>query len=133
MKVLRRVLLVVGILLILLVVVGGVWITRLVQNPYPQTSGTLQLPALQAEVTIYRDDLGIPHIYAANEHDLFYAQGYVHAQDRFWQMEFWRHIGAGRISEITGEPGVENDTFIRTLGWNRVAEFNAAYYEQNEP
>ncbi len=133
MKVLRRVLLVVGILLILLVVVGGVWITRLVQNPYPQTSGTLQLPGLQAEVTIYRDDLGIPHIYAANEHDLFYAQGYVHAQDRFWQMEFWRHIGAGRISEITGEPGVENDTFIRTLGWNRVAEFNAAYYEQNEP
>ncbi len=133
MRVLSRVLLMVGIVVLLLVVVGGVLVMQMVRAPYPQTSGTLQLPGLQEEVTIYRDDLGIPHIYAQNEHDLFYAQGYVHAQDRFWQMEFWRHIGAGRISEITGEPGVENDTFIRTLGWNRVAEFNAAHYEQNEP
>lgn len=133
MKVLRRILLVVGVLLLLLVVVGGVIFTKWLRDPFPQTAGTLPLAGLQDEVTIYRDDLGIPHIYAQNEHDLFYAQGFVHAQDRFWQMEFFRHIGSGRISEITGPASIETDSFIRTLGWNRVAEFNAAYYEQNEP
>jgi penicillin amidase len=80
-----------------------------------------------------RDDHGIPHIYAENADDLFFAQGYVHAQDRMWQMEFWRHIAQGRVSEIVGEPGMENDKFIRTSGWNRIAAANTAYYEQELP
>ena len=56
-----------------------------------------------------------------------------HAQDRFWQMEFWRHTGQGRISEIVGEATLDNDKFIRTMGWNRMAETTAAYYEEEEP
>ena len=55
-------------------------------------------------------------------HDLFFAQGYVHAQDRFWQMDFWRHIGSGRLSEMFGKTELETDTFLRTLGWARVAQ-----------
>jgi penicillin amidase len=76
---------------------------------------------LQAQVTVVRDSWGIPHIYASNAHDLFLAQGYVHAQDRFWQMEFWRRIGSGRLSEILGESALEEDRFIRTVGWHRTA------------
>ena len=88
---------------------------------------------LTAPVHVYRDDHGIAHIYAENADDLFFAQGYVHAQDRMWQMEFWRHIAQGRVSEIVGEPGLENDMFIRTSGWNRIAAANTAYYEQELP
>ncbi|MFQ5421616.1 MAG: penicillin acylase family protein, partial [Anaerolineae bacterium] len=76
---------------------------------------------------------GIPQIYAANEADLYFAQGYVHAQDRFWQMEFWRHIGQGRISEITGSATLNSDKFIRTMGWNRYAAEAVAYYREEEP
>ncbi|MCK7530751.1 MAG: penicillin acylase family protein [Marinilabiliales bacterium] len=66
--------------------------------------------------------MGIPHIYASTQHDLFFAQGYVHAQDRFWQMDTWRHIGSGTLSEMFGEGQVETDAFLRTLGWKQTAE-----------
>jgi penicillin amidase len=92
-----------------------------------------QLHGLQAEVQIYRDQWGVPHIYAQNQDDLFFAQGYVHAQDRFWQMEFWRHVGAGRISEIAGAATLDTDRFIRTLGWNRMAAEHLAYLETEAP
>jgi penicillin amidase len=88
---------------------------------WPKTDGTIPVDGLRAEVTVVRDDWGIPHIYASNTEDLFFAQGYVHAQDRFWQMEFWRRIGLGRLSEILGEPALEQDRFIRTVGWHRAA------------
>jgi len=92
-----------------------------VRRPWPQTDGTVQADGLQAEVTVIRDQWGVPHIYASNTHDLFFAQGYVHAQDRFWQMEFWRRIGSGRLAEILGESALDSDIFIRTLGWHRTA------------
>src|SRR5690349_19056582 len=71
--------------------------TNIVRQSFPQESGTIQIPGLKAEVTVERDKWGIPHIWAANSHDLFMAQGYIHAQDRFWQMDVWRHIGSGRL------------------------------------
>jgi penicillin amidase len=64
----------------------------------------------------------VPHIYAGTEHDLFFAQGYAHAQDRFWQMDFWRHIGAGRLSEMFGQGQVETDMFLRSLDFTGIAE-----------
>jgi penicillin G amidase len=91
------------------------------RRSFPKTSGEFQLPSLSAPVEIYRDTLGIPYIYASNTYDLFFAQGFVHAQDRFWQMDFWRHVGSGRLSEMFGESQVETDQFLRTLGWARVA------------
>ena len=95
----------------------------------PQVDGELTIAGLDGAVDIYRDGMGIPHIYATTAHDLFMAQGYVHAQDRFWQMDFWRHIGSARLSEMFGSGQVETDSFLRTLGWRQVAE--QEYAEMN--
>ena len=89
---------------------------------FPQVEGEIKLEGLDGAVDIYRDSMGIPHIYATTSHDLFFAQGYVHAQDRFWQMDAWRHIGSGTLSEMFGAGQVETDTFLRTLGWRQTAE-----------
>lgn len=105
--------------LFMILAVGG---RIVIARSFPRTDGEVQLPGLNAPVDIYRDRFGIPHIYATTQHDLFFAQGYVHAQDRFWQMDFWRHIGSGRLSEMFGESQVETDIFLRTLGWERVAK-----------
>ncbi|MBE2224253.1 MAG: penicillin acylase family protein [Anaerolineae bacterium] len=125
-------LILIGILLVfvLVIVVSG---SYAVKRPFPVTKGSHNLNGLQDEVTVYRDSFGIPHIYANNQADLFFAQGYVTAQDRFWQMEFWRHIGMGRISEIAGEATIGQDKFIRTMGWNRMAQDYIDYYEQEAP
>jgi penicillin amidase len=96
------------------------------RHPYPQIDGTVSIDELSAPVEILRDRWGVPHIYAQNIHDLFFAQGYVHAQDRFYQMEFWRRIGQGRLSEMLGESALEQDRFIRTIGWWRTAEMEAS-------
>ena len=89
---------------------------------FPQTEGTLKLEGLHAAVDVYRDDMGVPTIYASDLHDLFFAQGYVHAQERFWQMDFWRHVGSGRLSEMFGKSQVDTDKFLQTLGWYEIAE-----------
>jgi penicillin amidase len=89
---------------------------------FPQIDGEVQIAGLDGPVDIYRDSMGIPHIYAATTHDLFFAQGYIHAQDRFWQMDFWRHVGSGTLSEMFGAGQVETDSFLRTLGWRVTAE-----------
>lgn len=88
---------------------------------FPQIDGEIQVGGLDGQVDVYRDAMGIPHIYASTQHDLFFAQGYIHAQERFWQMDFWRHIGAGRMSEMFSSQ-VETDMFLRTLGWKEIAE-----------
>ena len=93
-----------------------------IRQSWPQHNGTVQLSDLRDEVTVHRDEFGIPHIYASNTHDLFLAQGFVHAQDRFWQMDFRRHLGSGRLAELLGQSAASQDQFLRTLGWARVAE-----------
>jgi penicillin amidase len=118
---LRRFPVILVIIVIILIVALGVVGFISVRRSFPNTEGVIQIPGLYAPIEVYRDSFGIPHIYASSEHDLFMAQGFVHAQDRFWQMEFSRRIGAGRLSEIMGEPALEQDAFIRTLGWHRVA------------
>lgn len=114
------------ILVILLGAGGGYYFKSYLPNTvapksFPQVDGELQLDGLDAAVDIYRDAIGVPHIYATTPHDLFFAQGFVHAQDRFWQMDFWRHVGSGRISEMFSSE-VETDAFLRTLGWRITAE-----------
>jgi penicillin amidase len=101
-----------------------------VYRPLPVTAGDLTVPGLRARVEVLRDVNGIPHIYASNEHDLFFAQGYVHAQDRFFQMDFWRHVTAGRLAEMFGAGTLPEDRFLRTVGWQRVA---AEEYAQADP
>jgi penicillin amidase len=98
-------------------VVGAVTIRAL-----PQQDGAIQVPGLASSVTVLRDDNGIVNIYADTPDDLFRAQGFVHAQERLWQMEVWRHISSGRLSELFGTSTVDQDRFIRTLGWRKAAE-----------
>jgi penicillin amidase len=117
-----RALLVVGIifLVIALIVAGvGTWYAR---RPWPQVSGSIEVEGLSAPVEVVRDEWGVPHIYAEDEHDLFFAQGYVHAQDRLWQMEFNRRVGGGTLSAALGEATVDTDRFLRTIGLRRAAE-----------
>lgn len=117
-KVVTGILVTALILATIAVTIGYVVIRR----TFPQINGTLQVAGLVDAVEIVRDKWGVPHIYAKNEHDLFFAQGYVHAQDRLWQLEFSRRIGAGRLSEVLGEAGLENDRFLRTIGLYRAAQ-----------
>ncbi|HYN87161.1 MAG TPA: penicillin acylase family protein, partial [Ardenticatenaceae bacterium] len=113
-------------LLLLLVVVGGFLGWWAFWRPRPQVNGSIRVAGLQAPVEVLRDEWGVPHIYAQNEHDLFFAQGYVHAQDRLWQMDLQRRIGMARLSEIFGEDGLETDRFLRTIGTNRAARADVA-------
>jgi penicillin amidase len=80
-----------------------------------QTSGRIELAGLAKPVEVLRDEWGVPHIYAASQDDLFFAQGFVAAQDRLWQMEMWRRTGEGRLSEILGASSVERDKFARLM------------------
>lgn len=100
------------------------------RRSFPQVNGKITLAGLDGPVDVYRDPMGVPHIYATTLHDLFMAQGYVHAQERFWQMDFWRHLGSGRLSEMFGESQVGTDSFLRTLGWERLAEEEVATANQ---
>lgn len=105
--------------LVIAAALGGVALFR---ANLPQTTGTLALPALSAPVDVARDRLGVPTIRAQTEADAFRALGYVHAQDRFLQMEFMRRLGAGRLSEVLGGMTLDVDRWSRTLGLYRRAE-----------
>ncbi|RLP70844.1 penicillin acylase family protein [Mycetocola manganoxydans] len=111
----------VGVFVVVVLVGGGIGVWT-VQRSFPQLSGELTVPGLKNTVTVQRDDAGIPMIEADSATDLFMAQGFVHAQDRFWEMDFRRHVTSGRLSELFGEAQVGTDTFVRTLGWRAVAE-----------
>jgi penicillin amidase len=121
-RVARRVTLgVLGVLVVAALVLSVVGVS-LVRRSFPQTEGEIDLPGLTGTVEVLRDDRGIPQIYGDSVSDIARAQGYVHAQDRFFEMDMRRHITAGRLAELVGEAGVETDRVIRTMGWRRVAE-----------
>ena len=89
---------------------------------FASTSGTVSLPGLSAPVTVTRDVNGLARIVADTPADLFRAQGHLHASERMWQMEVWRHISAGRLAELFGADQVDTDRFVRTLGWRQAAQ-----------
>ena len=109
-----------GLVVLFLIVVGGAWLA--VESARPRTGGTVALAGIDAPVSVVRDRHGIPRIGAKTERDAYFALGYVHAQDRFFQMEFMRRLGAGRLSEIVGEPTLSVDRWMRVLGLYRLAE-----------
>lgn len=111
-----------GITLVVLIAAAAVLAVWFVRRSWPETSGTLALAGLVAPVQVLRDGWGVPQIYAANEHDLLYAQGYVHAQDRLWQMEFDRRVSDGRLAELLGPAVLDADRLVRTLGVRRAAQ-----------
>lgn len=99
--------------------VGWAWFTR---QAIPKTSGKVKLEGLQAPVEIVRDSFGVAHIYAQNPDDLFFAQGYTHAQERFWQMEFQRRTASGRLSEIFGDATLSIDRHLRHFDFHGSTE-----------
>jgi penicillin amidase len=118
----RKLLKYAGIVLLLVAMIGAAGGTWFVRRSWPQTSGSLDLAGITAPVEVIRDRWGIPQIYAQNERDLFFAQGYVHAQDRLWQMEFNRRIGYGTLSAVLGPSTVDLDRYVRLMGLRRAAE-----------
>jgi penicillin amidase len=110
-----------AVVLVVLVVAGGYFYLR---QSLPQEDGELRLPGLAKPVEVLRDIYGVPHISAQSFADAIYALGYVHAQDRLWQMEVNRCTAAGRLAEAFGEGALETDRFLRTIGVRRAAEAN---------
>lgn len=119
----------VAVLLVLLLVAIAVTGVLVLRRPLPQTSGELDVPGLAGSVEVLRDENGIPQLYGDSIADLMLAQGYVHAQERFFEMDVRRHLTAGRLSELFGETTLETDKVIRTMGWRRVAERELALLE----
>jgi penicillin amidase len=108
--------------------VSGIWKHSLsVEHP---DHTEMVIPGLHNDVRIERDIHGIPHIFAENDHDLFFALGYVHAQDRLFQIDLQRRLPSGCLAEIVGEDAYESDTFYKTLGMHRAAQKS---YEQMSP
>jgi penicillin amidase len=117
------------VVLVLLLVAGLVTAGVVVRRPFPQTTGTAELPGLEGDVEVVRDDHGIPQLYGDTVTDLMRGQGYVQAQERFFEMDVRRHATAGRLAEMFGEDALESDEYVRTMGWRRVAEREVALLE----
>ncbi len=132
MRILKKI--IIGLLFLLAIVccLGYVYY----QSLKPIYKGELTLQGLQNEVEVYFDKYGIPHIYAQNEEDAQFALGYVHAQDRLWQMELLRRLGKGQLAEILGEPLAKTDRFFRTIdSWETAKKAARAFDEiaANDP
>lgn len=128
MKRIRRV---VEMALVVLLVIaagaaGAAWYYA--RSSIPTYAADLRAAGLDGEVTIYRDAYAVPHIYASTVHDLFFAQGWVQAQDRLWEMDLSRRAVAGRLSEILGAEYVDADYFLRTIGFYRAVKASIATY-----
>jgi penicillin amidase len=108
-----------GLAVLILGTAGSAYIY--LRQSLPTTSGTIAVNGPSAPIDIIRDADAIPHIYAASKRDALFGLGYVHAQDRLWQMEFQRRIGFGRLSEILGAAALPQDRFLRTVGFGRAA------------
>ena len=101
--------------MVMLVIAGLLFINSIKRSALPVYNGAVTLAGLTEEVIVYRDERGMPHIYAANEHDLYFATGYIMSQERLWFMDLIRRVTTGRLSEVLGETMTENDKFLRCL------------------
>src|SRR5688500_6206002 len=105
--------------LALILVLGGLWY---IKRTKPDYSADVTSARVRSDVEVWHDSAGVPHVWAQNEEDMLFAQGYLHAQERLWQMELFRRVGEGRLSEVLGESMIDTDRFLRTLGiWNAAA------------
>ncbi|RLD68675.1 MAG: penicillin acylase family protein, partial [Bacteroidetes bacterium] len=118
MKILKKVLIYFVLIIVGLIIGSYIYL----QTQKPDYDGELDLQGLHEKVEVYFDEWGIPHIYALNQHDAYMALGYVHAQERLFQMEMMRRVASGRLSEILGKDLVGTDKFFRALGLRKAAE-----------
>ena len=110
---------------------GEVWNNAVEPGRLPNIRGNLALKGLRAPVQVLRDRWYVPHIYAQSPEDAVFAQGFVHAQERLWQMDFNRRVVAGRLAEILGEGGLLPDRVMRTFGFRRLVEKEAGIMPEN--
>ncbi|HEX9235901.1 MAG TPA: penicillin acylase family protein, partial [Actinomycetota bacterium] len=99
------------------------------QEALPPVEGDLRLGGIREPVEVIRDRWGVPHIYAHNTHDLYFAQGFVMASERLFQLELTFRLATGRLSEAFGELTLPLDRFVRTAGWNRAGRRLARQYD----
>src|SRR3954467_7828864 len=111
-----RIISVLGLILLLLILAVAAWLYSIARAPLPKLDGSIAVPGLAAKVRVVRDGHGIPTIEAASLDDLFFAQGYVTAQDRLWQMDAMRRAAAGELAEILGPDLIKFDREQRILG-----------------
>ncbi len=119
-----------GLLVVMVLIFVGLWLY--LKSTSPQYSGTVDLEGMSQPVEVYFDDYGIPHIYAQNAEDAYHALGYVHAQDRLFQMEMIRRLVSGRLSELLGEATLKTDKMFLNLRLREAAERSAAKWFANE-
>jgi penicillin amidase len=129
MKFFKKGLKVTVVLLVLIVV--GAWLYS--KTYHPKYNGEIELKNLSEKVTVYFDEIGVPHINAENQNDAYIALGYVHAQDRLWQMEMIRRIAAGRLSEIFGEKLIKTDKLFSGLGIEEASERTIKNLDKKSP
>ncbi|QXP52905.1 penicillin acylase family protein [Cellulophaga sp. HaHa_2_1] len=128
MKKLKKIFLFITTILLIFVIGIVIFILSL----KPSYSGEKELDHIKKEVSVYYDSYGIPHIYGASEEDAFRTLGYVHAQDRLWQMELLRRIGPGRLSEVFGKDMITTDKFLISLGIDEASEKTVAHLDMND-
>lgn len=126
MKILK---IIIGILVVV-VILASIFVYGMLKATLPEISGEIITDKVEAHVAIIRDIYGVPHIFAQNEHDAFFALGYCQAQDRLWQMDIMRHAAYGHLSEIFGKDTIEDDRFLRTIFAPKSA---SEYYEEISP
>ena len=100
---------------------AGLWY-QIFRRPLPKTRGRVKVTGVSAQVEIRRDRWGVPHVHAATRPDLWFGQGFCHGQDRLWQLDLYRRMASGRLSEIVGGEALRADRLMRTLGLRRIAE-----------
>lgn len=115
MKTIKIIFLSILSLIVVALIASLIMISSISRSALPKVKGELVLQGLNDDVTIYRDERGMPHIYAGNEHDVYMATGYIMAQERLWQMDLIRRATTGRLSEIFGKDYVQTDLFLRCL------------------
>ena len=127
MRIFKKISIIIALLIIIILIGGAVYYNSL----KPTYSGTIKLANITKETSVYFDDYGIPHIYAENQLDAITVLGYVHAQDRLWQMELIRRIAPGRLSEIFGEKMLKNDQFFVRLGIDEASKRSIEKLDKN--
>ena len=130
MKILKITLVTIAVLLAVVLLAGVIAVPALRKSGLPELNGEKSLSALTAEVKVIRDERGVSHIYASNEHDLYFMTGYITAQERLWQMDMVRHATQGRLAELFKRDMFETDIFLRALG---MQEKSRMVLEKEDP
>ena len=127
MKIVKKIILIFFSLIILIALVLFIYL----QTTKPNYEGEERLTNISKPTTVYFDEYGVPHIYASTQKDAMTTLGYVHAQDRLWQMELMRRIAPGRLSEIFGNPALKTDKFFAGIGIDENSEQAAVTLDKN--